>query len=367
MKLFQLVYVNMKRMLKDPSKIAFMFVMPILVILFVKFLDGGDNISIRTSSNVSLAYNIEDESELVQELFEINSASKHIFLKEKDKALALLETNEVAVVYNIPPNFTEKVLNYEKPIIQSYRREEGNITIQLELEINNKINEFIKEKLLVDKGIISSKEDLYVLKTETVLERNKKVVTGDMNMATMLLIYFIILGASTIVTELMEFKKNNIMARSVTTPNKSSIILGSLIISFLFYQVGINMFILILGQDIIGYDIVNLNIVFINIILASLFSITLSLAMTRLFKNEGAANLITALIAVLTLFLSMFTQDMYQNVPQFIRNLGKFVPQYWIFDSLERSIIFPNVFIVLLMIIALFTAGSYKLKDFVRK
>lgn len=367
MNLIQLIYVNIKRMLKDPSKIGFMFVMPILVILFVQFLSGGDNVPSSISSNVTVAYNIEDESELVMELYG-TAASSHMFLKQKDKAMELLETNEVAVVYNIPADFTEKIYNYEKPTIESYKREEGNVTIQLEIEINNKINEFIKEKILVDKGIISSREDLYVLKTETIFERNKKVVTGDMHSVTMLLIYFIILSASTIVMELMSFKKNNIMSRSITTPNKSSVILGSLVISFLFFQVGTNMIALLIGKIIIGYDIVNLHIILINIILASSFSITLSLAMARLFDNEGVAGLITALIAMLTLFLSMFAQEgVYQNVPQFLKNLGKFAPQYWIFDSLEKSIIFPNVFIVLLMILALFTAGSYKLKDFVRK
>ena len=78
--------------------------------------------------------------------------------------------------------------------------------------------------------------------------------------------------------------------------------------------------------------------------------------------------MVTALVAILTLFLSMFAQDgIYQNVPEFIKNLGKFTPQYWMFDSLEKSVIFPNVFIVLLIVLALFTAGSYRLKDFVRK
>src|SRR5690606_40170893 len=136
----------------------------------------------------------------------------------------------------------------------------------------------------------------------------------------------------------------------------------------LFFQVGANIIVLLLGQKFIGYNIINLDIIVINFILSSLFSITLSLAMTRIFNNESTGSLITALVAMLTLFLSMFAQEgIYQNVPQFIRNLGKFTPQYWIFDSLEKSIFFPNVFIVLLMILALFTAGSYKLKDFVRK
>lgn len=368
MNLIQLIFVNIKRMLKDPAKIGIMFIMPVAVILFVHFLESGDTQGPSASSNVTVAYNIEDEGELWDQIYGSQSKSKWIFINEKDKALELLENNEVAVVYNIPADFSEKINNYEKPIIESYKREEGNVTIPLEIEINNKINEFIKEKLLLDKGIISNKDELYILKTETLFERNKKIVTGDMHMVTMMLIYFIILGASPIVTELMEFKKRNIISRSITTPNKGSVILGSIVVSLLIFQVLANMLVVLLGTKVIGYNIVNLPIIFVNLILASLFSITLSLAMARIFKNESSGALITALIAMITLFLSMFAQGgFYQNVPQFVSNLGKFTPQYWIFDSLEKSVLFPNIFIVLLIVLALFTAGSYRLKDFARK
>lgn len=52
-------------------------------------------------------------------------------------------------------------------------------------------------------------------------------------------------------------------------------------------------------------------------------------------------------------------------MPKIIRSLGKITPQYWIFDSLERAVLFPNVLIVAFIVIALFIAGSYRLKDFI--
>lgn len=368
MNLIQLIIVNIKRMLKDPAKVGIMFITPIAVIFFVHFLESGDINTSSGMSNVTVAYNIEDQGNLWETIYDSPSKSQWIFQHEKEKALELLENNEVAVVYNIPADFSKKINNYEKPIIESYKREEGNITIPLEMEINNKINEFIKEKLLLDKGIISDKEDLYIFQTKTILEKNKKAVTGDMNLVTMMLIYFIILGSSSIVAELMDFRKKNIISRAITTPNKSSVILGSLGLSLLFFQVIGNILIALIGTKFTGYSIVNFPIITINIVLASLFSITLSLAMTRLFKNEHSASLVTSLFSILTLLLAMFAQGgMYQNIPKFIINLGKFTPQYWIFDSLEKSILFPNVFIVLLIVLALFTAGNYRLKDLVKK
>ncbi len=367
MNLWQLVLVNVKRMIKDPLKLMFVFILPIGVIFFVNFLNNESSIS-GSTPNVSVAYNIEDEGDLWEKIYGSSSRSKWVFFNKKAEALNLLETNEVTVVYNIPSDFTEKINNYEKPIIEAYKREEGNVVIPTEIEINNKINEFIKEKLLVDKGIISNEDELYILRTETIFERNKKVVSGDMHTVTMMLIFFIILGSVSMVTELMEFKKKNILSRAITTPNSSSVILGGLILSLLFFQVFINSLVFFLGSIFFNYEIISFPIILVNFILASLFSITLSLVMVRIFNNESIGSLITALFSMLTLYLSMFSQeDFFPNVPQFVSNLGKFTPQYWIFDSLEKSVFFPNTFIVALMVLALFSAGSYKLKDFVRK
>lgn len=367
MNLIRLTIVNIKRTLKDPVKLGVTFLMPLAIIIFVKFMNSTDPMTSSLTSNVTVAYNIEDEGDLWEGIYGSASKAQWIFINEKQKALDLLEGNEVAVVYNIPKGFSKKISNYEKPIIESYKREEGNVTIPMEIEINNKINEFIKEKLLVDKKIISHKDDLYQYKTETRFERKQRIADNDLNVTTLLLVYFTILGASSIVSELMDLRKKNIISRAITTPNSNRVILGSIALSLLFIQVAANSLVIIFDSIIFKYSLINFPIIFVNFILASLFSITLSLAITRIFKQEGPASLITAMIAVITLMLSIFAQDdVYHNVPVFIKHLGKFTPQYWIFDSLEKMVLFPNIFIVFLMILALFTAGSYKLKDFIK-
>lgn len=365
MNLFQLIYVNFKRMLKDPMKIGLMFIMPLSVIIFTHFLSSGDTSKPAPSSNLNVAYNIEDKGELGKEFFGTSSKSMWVFINEREKALELLEDNTVAVVYNIPEDFSEKINMYEKPIIQSYKREEGNITVSTEIELNDKLNNLIKNKLLIEKGIIENLEELNVLKTETVLIRNEIAVNNELQMVSAQLIYFIILGASGIIIELLDFKKRNIISRAITTPNSSGTILASVGLSILLFQTIVNIIVLIFGKFIIGYCINGFHIILINIILASMISITLSLVMTRIFNNEGAASLLVTLIGIISLILSILAEgNYYSSVPQFIRNLGKLTPQYWIIDSLTKAKLFPNTFIVLLMIIAIFTAGSYKLKEF---
>lgn len=362
--LFRLVYVNIKRMIKDPGKMTFMFIMPLAVILFINFINtSGDN-----SQNISdetVAYNIEDSGEVWKTVFIDLEEDENTFINDKEAALELLEGGHVSAVYNIPSDFSDSLKEYKKPKIKSYKIQEGNTTIPVEIGIDEAINKWIEEEYLLQNGIIKSKNELNPPNIKTTLIKDGKPIDGDVNLATIMMIYFIILGASFIGPELIELKERNIISRAITTPNTSFTILGSLAISFLILQVGINMIILFAGKLLLGYQIFHLNIIFINIVLASLFSITLSLAITRLFKNAGVVGTITAIVSIVTMILSGLAQEaMYQETSKIIINLGKFTPQYWIMDSLEKSVLFPNTFIVLLIIMALFTAGSYRLKDF---
>ncbi|MCR1898415.1 hypothetical protein NSA47_05350 [Irregularibacter muris] len=54
---------------------------------------------------------------------------------------------------------------------------------------------------------------------------------------------------------------------------------------------------------------VNFPIITMNFVLASAFSISLSLAIGRIFKNPEIAGTTAALISMLTLFLSMVAYD----------------------------------------------------------
>lgn len=359
-----LIYVNIKRMLKDPGKMVFTLIMPVMVILLVSFLRNSEH-STESFSNEKVAYNIEDNGRAWESVFPYLVENKNTFINQRKKAIELLDKGEISVVYNIPSDFTKTIETYKKPIINAYKIKEGNENIPIEIKLNESINKWIESEVLIEQGVIKSESDISVASVKTILFKDETEIDGDSNIATIMIIAFIIIGSSLISEDLIELRETNIISRSITTPNNSFSILGSIALSILIFQVSINMFILLLGKLIVGYQIFHIHIVFINIVLASLFAITLSLAVTRIFKNAGVVSIVTSLISILTLFLSTSAEDeTFQNVPEFILNLGKFTPQYWIFNSLEKSVLFPNIFIVLLITTVLFTAGSYKLKDF---
>ncbi|WP_132995932.1 ABC transporter permease [Sporanaerobacter acetigenes] len=364
MKILRLSFVNYKRMVKDKGKLLMMLIVPLLVILGVSFTAnmGG------YSTGVNIAFSIEDKGGYAKELLESLNIEDNIFYN-REEAMELLEDNEVVAVYTLPKNFTEKIKNGEKPDIGAFKREEGNTTLPMEMNIEKEINKKLKEEVLLKNDIIKDKKELYKFNTKTQIKRDNKEANGDLFLVVFMIIYFTILSSNSIGDEIVLMKRQKILSRAMTTANKGYEIMGSLCLAILFLQVSMNLLVLFIGKLILKYPIIDFHIIFINIVLASLFSITFTIFLTRIFEEQGVVSLGTVIFSVGSLFLSLIALDgdLYPKVPMVIKNLGKFVPQYWLLDSIEKSKLFPNTIVLLLMILALFTAGNFKFRDFVNR
>lgn len=341
-----------------------MLIVPLLVILGVSFTANRGGYS----TGVNIAFSIEDKGGYAKELLESLNIEDNIFYN-REEAMKLLENNEVVAVYILPENFTEKIKSGEKPDIEAFKREEGNTTLPLEMNIDKEINKKLKEEVLLKNDIIKDKKELYKFNTKTQIKRDNKEANGDLFLVVFMIIYFTILSSNSIGDEMVSMKRQKILSRAMTTANKGYEIMGSLCLAILFLQVSMNLLVLFIGKLILKYPITDFHIIFINIVLASLFSITFTIFLTRIFEEQGVVSLGTVIFSVGSLFLSLIALDgdLYPKVPMVIKNLGKFVPQYWLLDSIEKSKLFPNTIVLLLMILALFTAGNFKFRDFVNK
>lgn len=364
MKILRLSYVNLKRIAKNKTNLALMLIGPLILILGTHFVNKSEGYYISIDSG----FYMEDEGSYGEEILESMDYGGEI-LYDYDEAMELLEKNKIIALYIIPSDFTEKIKNGEKPIIESYKREEGNNTAPLELELEDKINNKIREDILLNSNIIKDRAEIYEYRGKVSIIDEYSGIGGDAYMSILLIIYMIILSSTGIGEEMLKLKKQNILSRAMTTANKGYEIMGSLFLSTLFLSTGSNLLVLFITKSIIGYSINSLPIVIINIIMASMFSITLTIFLIRISEDPSLVSIGTAIYAVASFSLSGISSspDFYPNVPKAIINLGKFMPQYWIMDSIENTKLFPNILVLGLMIIALFTAGSYKFRDFANK
>ncbi len=364
-KILRLTYINFKISVKDLGNTIIMVVAPLLLILGLNLIGNKGGYVVDTS----YAFNIEDRGVYSEEILRDMGIDNNIFNDEEDKALELLHRNEVVAVYKFPKDFTEQIKKGEKPNIKSFKREEGNATLAFELMLEEEVNKKLKKEILIKEGIIDRDELLdYDVRAEVYISEGSKLDKGFLlSMSTV--IYFIILSSSSIGEKMVSMKQQNILSRAMSTANRGYEILGSLSLSILLLHLIANLLVVIISKLIIGFTIPSIPIVIVNITLASLISITFTIFMTRLFENQGIVSFAAVIFSLGNIFLSLIALEpnSYSNIPFVVRNLGKFTPFYWMMDSIENLKLFPNTIILLLMILALFSGGNYKLKNFINR
>jgi len=363
-KILRLTYINLKLSLKDIGNYLVMFVAPLALTLGINFIASKSGYV----ADTALAFDIRDEGAYAEEILQSMDINENIFFNEEEKAIDLLHKNEVVAVYQIPEDFTEKIQEGEKPNIKAFKREEGNVTLAFEMRLEEEINNKIKREILIKEGVIDKNSELlkYAARADVILPGDKKL-DREFLLAMSMIIYFIILSSSTIGEKIISMKKQNILSRAMSTANRGYEILGSLCLSILAFQVLANLAVIFISQLMIGFSIPSFPIVLINIVLASLFSITFTMFMTRIFENQGAVSFAAVIFSIASVFLTLVASESssFPQVPLIIKNLGKLTPLYWLMDSVENLKLFPNALVVLLMILVLFSGGNYKLKNFI--
>ncbi|AFS79612.1 hypothetical protein Curi_c26170 [Gottschalkia acidurici 9a] len=364
MRMINLSLVHLKRIIKDKNSLFTMIVTPLLVINMTYFLNHGE----KAKPSVNIAFNVEDRGKYGQEIIDDIEVSNQTFYKDRKKALELLEKNDIAVIYEIPKDFTQKIKDGKKPVIESLRRQEEKGVLPIEIDLEKKINDKVKENILIKHDIIEDKSDVHKLYKESVVNKYKQGADAKLALTLTLIMYFILLSSSSVGTDILRLRKQNILSRAIATPNRGYEIMGSICLAIFSLQMITYTFILIVQKFIMGYSITNIHIVFTNMALSSLMSISLSLLVVRIFENEGVVSTVLVLFNIITLSISgvALSGDYLDNKFWIIDNIAKFMPQYWILDSLESSTLFPNSIILILMIAALFTAGNFKIKNFIK-
>lgn len=365
-KILRLAFINFKMSVKDIGTFVFMFITPLVVILGISLMGSKGGYTVVSS----IAIDVKDKGMYGEKIIKEMNISENIFYNEEDKALELLERNEVVAVYQIPEDFTERIQNGEKPNIQSFKREEGNATLAFELKLEDEINKRIKNEILFKNGILGLRNESLGYETRTkVTKLDENKVDGKFELAMMMIIYFIVLSSSSIGEKMVGMKKQNILSRAMSTANTGYEILGSLCLSILVLQVTINLAILFVSKILIGFTISNFYIALVNIMLASLFSITFTMFLTRVLEEQGLVSFGAVIFSISSIFLSLIAlePDAFPKVPFVVKNLGKLTPIYWLLDSVDNLKLFPNAIVVFLMIVALFSAGNYKLKNFINR
>ena len=91
--------------------------------------------------------------------------------------------------------------------------------------------------------------------------------------------------------------------------------------------------------------------------------------MARWIKNESLASVITVSFSLLTFGVSILASNLegFENIPSVVSKLAILSPFTWLLKIIETNDIIVSILVIVLMSAVFFTAGSFRLREFVKE
>lgn len=354
MRLVRLVLINIRRQLKNPAMLGMTLIFPIVMLLIINSggLSEGGNIGIIDKSNTKYS------NEIIERLSEKYSIDKLEGSAEDN--YNLLRENKLGVIYVIDSDLKESLDKGEVPKIKGYRTEATSGVIMAEDIITKYISNILKEE--VSRGL-SENSTIAVINDEEVPKKD------NYKMTVLMICYFMMIGGSIITGEVIKLKQEKVLRRTIATGNSDITILGSIFVSSFIIQGILSTAAFIILTFLLKIPKENIPQGILIIFLGSLITTAIIVAVSRWIKNVTLASLATVIIGITSFGIGFFGAelDSFENIPTIITRISVLSPFTWLLKIINTNEIIIPVLIILLMSIAFLTAGSFRLREFVKE
>lgn len=372
---------QLKRILKNITNASMLIIFPfamIILIFVIRFVldpkDTDNSETKKTDYTVQMGevnYFVDDTGALWKNFFAGSESTVHPENREEElaKVKEKLATGKIPGLIIIPKDFSEKISKNEKPELEILKTEESIILDNRVQALNLSINAYLMDNFIKSSGLAENGENLLNNNINIVFKtpNNKNIISLGLKIMTLVVLYMIIFGSTAIVTDLIKFRETKMLARAIISPNSEFKIVGSFLLAFVFIQVVVNMIVFISATIIFKLEITGLPLIFLAVVSTSFFALSIAILIARIFKKESQlalASNITSLLTIVLFFLAIISVMPFVSIPPVFKNISMFSPLYWLLEMLDKEKLFPNILIVWAMTAAIFTAGSWKIKEF---
>lgn len=372
---------QLKRILKNITNVSMLVIFPfamIILIFVIRFvLDPKDTDDLETKETDytvkmnEIGYFVDDTGDLWKNFFSGSESTVRPENREEEleKVKEKLATGKIPGLIIIPKDFSEKISKNEKPELEILKTEESIILDNRIQALNLSINAYLLNNFIKNSSLAENEENLLNNNINIVFKTpdNKNIISLGLKIMTLLVLYMIIFGSTAIVTDLIKFRETKMLARAIISPNSEFKIVGSFLLAFVFIQVVVNMIVFISATIIFKLEITGLPLIFLAVVSTSFFALSIAILIARIFKKESQlalASNITSLLTIVLFFLAIISVMPFVSIPPAFKNISMFSPLYWLLEMLDKEKLFPNILIVWAMTAAIFTAGSWKIKEF---
>ncbi|AGT45048.1 ABC transporter permease [Treponema pedis] len=372
---FILVAVQVKRLIKNKDiLIGFIAPFVLMLIVFIITVNLGkikekDKETVKNDFSVridNIGYTVNDKADLWKKFIKGG-----VLFEDMAKAKDGLAKSEIIGLIIIPDDFSEKINRRIKPELEILTNDNTGMNSIVQL-INININNYLIDSFIRSSNIAKDTSKISASLMNVICRRSNNVgiINIVLKMITLMILYVICISSASILKDIVTFRESKMLARAISSPNSERAIVGSILCAFVFLQVTINMIFFFIFVKTVNLKIAGLGIIFLTVISAGFFSLSLAVLFARIFKKVSQLNTASGLILIITMilfFLALsFTMDDIGiiSVPVILKRLTPLSPLYWLVEMLDKEKLFPNLIIVWLMIAAIFTSGSWKLKEF---
>lgn len=372
---------QLKRILKNKTNAGMLVIFPfamIILIFVIRFvLDPKDTDDLETKKTDytvkmdEVGYFVDDTGDLWKNFFAGSESTVRPENREEEleKVKEKLATGKIPGLIIIPKDFSEKISKNKKPELEILKTEESLILNNRIQALNLSINAYLLNNFIKNSSLAENEENLLNNNINIVFKTpdNKNIISLGLKIMTLLVLYIIIFGSTAIVTDLIKFRETKMLARAIISPNSEFKIVGSFLLAFVFIQVVVNMIVFISATIIFKLEITGLPLIFLAVVSTSFFALSIAILIARIFKKESQLTLasnITSLLTIVLFFLAIISVTPFVSIPPVFKNISMFSPLYWLMEMLDKEKLFPNILIVWAMTAAIFTAGSWKIKEF---
>ncbi|MFL2136333.1 ABC transporter permease [Ruoffia sp. FAM 24228] len=325
------------------------FIMPLFMVGGLLFITTSD-----TNAILSEEFVIVNDSEFVEENVypRLSENLQANFTSDSKRAFEQLEQSELAMIYEIPVNFPEEGSRIKTRSING-----ENNDIFFESEFTSVLSEVMTENALNEAELDFEKIQV----AEPSIKQSYTPIDGNLVIVVFMTIFFMSYASSLVSADLNKLRSDGVLTRSIVTNARSWQILGSVLAAFSLNNFISAMLVILLICLIFGITITQLPVIIAAILAFCIFNAGFTMVLFRLFKNDQVILMVGIVLSIVFVFLGIGIID--------IPGLSFFEyvsPFYWLFESLDTGAILPNIPVIALYGLVLFTAGSFKVERLVR-
>ena len=363
--LIRMTIFHLKRLLKMPKILFMMIGMPALVNGIMIASQGTVDTKAPSTVAKTVAFVFEEGNDEYQELIAPYIREENVYF-DLDSAKEALKKGEMNVIYQVPANYLQKAKVGQVPTIRIWNTQRGTRDFLLDAQLTKILKEVMLNAKLQEVGVLTKEETLSVDDNQMIVTSEEAKTSVATGVVMLMLLVYVIMNASVISSDWINFKKSYVLKRSVVSPRSNMEIMLSFLLAYFVFIFAANMALMALIQLSGLVPEMNWGVFTPLLAVTVIYSLCLNLFFFRIFKMPQHATTfgILFVMAMAGLGMSATFGDLVGG--NWLQNVAYISPIYWLYKAIDLQTIFPAVWVILAMAGVFLTAGSYRLEQYVQ-